>query len=94
MIDPANNEMKLPMFKSLTENGHVLAHLFECLNLLDVLDDPVLLGPIPQRDEFSWNQFVCVLKVRPMIRQDLTERHSIRARAIWIGAASEQKQRI
>ena len=46
-------------------------------DLLDVLDDPVLLGPVPQRDEFSWNRFVCVLKVRPMIRQDLTERHSI-----------------
>ena len=55
--------------------------------LATLLDDPVFLGPVPQRGELSRPRFVRCLKMRLMVRQNLPKRHSISARASWIGSA-------
>jgi hypothetical protein len=57
--------------------------------LLILLDDPVFLGPVPQRGELSRRRFVRCLKMLPMVRENLRKRHSISARAIRIGATLE-----
>ena len=61
-------------------------------DLLNLLDDPVLLGPVPQRDEFRWKRFVCLLKMRPMIRQILpkvipSSPHDLDRRRVQVKAA-------
>jgi hypothetical protein len=59
------------------------------LDLLGLLDDPAFLGPLPKRSKFWWRS---ISKLFAMLRQHLSERHTVGAGAIRIGSAFQQVQ--
>jgi hypothetical protein len=58
--------------------------------LLNLLDDPVLFSPVPKRDELGWRRFMRSLKIRPVVHQHFSKRHSVSPGTIRISAALEQ----
>lgn len=60
--------------------------------LVDVLDDPAFLGPIPKRREFGRRRLERLLEMRAVSHQHVPEGHSVGTRTIRVGAALEQEQ--
>jgi hypothetical protein len=55
-----------------------------------LLDDPVLLVPLPKRGELGRRRFVGSLKMSPVVRKHFSKRHSVSPGTIRIGAVLEQ----
>jgi hypothetical protein len=62
--------------------------------LVDSLDDPAFLGPIPKRCEFGRRRLERLLEMRAVSHQHVPEGHSIGTCAIRIGATLEQAQSV
>ena len=60
--------------------------------LVNLLDDPAFLGPVPKRREFGRRRLEHLLEMRAVNRQQVPEGHSIGTCAIRIGATLEQAQ--
>ena len=56
-------------------------------DLVDLLDDPAFLGPVPKRREFWRRRLECFLEMRLVSHQHVSERHSVGPGTIRIGTA-------